>query len=67
MTLTTTQTIAPEGVLGRMEEHEHEEVLFCYDRATGLRAIIAVHDTTLGPGARRHPHVALRERDGRLA
>lgn len=32
-----------------MEEHDHEEVLFCFDRATGLRAIIAVHDTTLGP------------------
>lgn len=37
------------AVIGRMEEHDHEEVLFCFDRATGLRAIIAVHDTTLGP------------------
>lgn len=27
----------------------HEEVLFCQDAVTGLRAIIAVHDTTLGP------------------
>lgn len=28
----------------------HERVLFSHDRASGLRAIIAIHDTTLGPG-----------------
>jgi leucine dehydrogenase len=27
----------------------HEQVVFCHDEATGLRAIIAVHNTTLGP------------------
>jgi leucine dehydrogenase len=32
-----------------MDEQGHEEVVFCYDRGTGLRAIVAVHDTTLGP------------------
>jgi leucine dehydrogenase len=37
------------GVLDRMEVNDHEEVLFCHDRTTGLKAIIAVHDTTLGP------------------
>jgi leucine dehydrogenase len=30
--------------------HEHEQVSICHDEASGLRAIIAVHDTTLGPG-----------------
>ncbi|MBA6412799.1 Glu/Leu/Phe/Val dehydrogenase [Parahaliea sp. F7430] len=29
---------------------QHELVSFCSDRDSGLRAIIAVHDTTLGPG-----------------
>lgn len=61
MSLTSTQTIASEGVLGRMEEHDHQEVLFCNDRATGLRAIIAVHDTTLGPslgGTRMWPYTS---------
>ncbi|MBT4521564.1 MAG: Glu/Leu/Phe/Val dehydrogenase [Halieaceae bacterium] len=29
---------------------QHELVSFCTDKKTGLRAIIAVHDTTLGPG-----------------
>ncbi|MFN8406503.1 MAG: Glu/Leu/Phe/Val dehydrogenase [Sphingobacteriaceae bacterium] len=27
----------------------HQSVLFCYDQETSLRAIIAIHDTTLGP------------------
>jgi leucine dehydrogenase len=29
---------------------DHEQVLICQDREAGLRAIVAVHDTTLGPG-----------------
>jgi valine dehydrogenase (NAD+) len=29
---------------------EHEQVVFCNDPATGLRAIIAIHSTALGPG-----------------
>ena len=27
----------------------HEQVIFCHDSRTNLRAIIAIHDTTLGP------------------
>ncbi len=30
---------------------EHERVLFCRDAATGLKAIIAIHSTALGPAA----------------
>lgn len=30
-------------------EMGHEQVVFCHDRATGLKAVIAIHDTTLGP------------------
>jgi len=33
-----------------MTSMDHEQVVFCSDPATGLRSIIAVHDTTLGPG-----------------
>lgn len=39
----------------------HEQVVFCHDRASGLRAIIAIHDTTLGPalgGTRIHPYAS---------
>jgi leucine dehydrogenase len=32
-----------------MEREGHEQVVFCRDRSTGLRAIVAIHDTTLGP------------------
>jgi leucine dehydrogenase len=28
---------------------EHEEVLFCHDKDVGLKAIIAIHNTALGP------------------
>lgn len=27
----------------------HEEVVFCHDKETGLKAIIAIHNTSLGP------------------
>ncbi len=33
-----------------MEEMGHEQVVFCQDKNCGLQAIIAIHDTTLGPG-----------------
>lgn len=28
---------------------EHEEVIFCHDKNVGLKAIIAIHNTSLGP------------------
>lgn len=30
--------------------HDHEQVMICQDNATGLKAIIAIHNTVLGPG-----------------
>jgi leucine dehydrogenase len=30
-------------------ERDHEQVVFCHDKASGLRAIIGIHNTTLGP------------------
>jgi len=42
----------------------HEQVVFCRDEATGLHAIIAIHDTTLGPalgGTRFYPYGSERE------
>ncbi|SET50190.1 phenylalanine dehydrogenase [Oceanobacillus limi] len=41
---------------------EHEQVVFCNDPSSGLRAIIAIHNTTLGPalgGCRMHPYPSL--------
>ena len=33
-------------------EMGHEQVVFCNDPATGLKSIIAIHNTTLGPSMR---------------
>lgn len=32
-----------------LEEHDYEQLVFCQDKKTGLKAIICIHDTTLGP------------------
>ncbi len=42
-----------------IEEKEHEEVVFFSDKHSGLRAIVAIHNTTLGPalgGCRMYPY-----------
>ena len=36
-------------VMSEMSLMGHEQVIFCNDMETGLKAIIAIHDTTLGP------------------
>jgi len=33
----------------KIAEMGHEQVVFCHDKASGYRGIIAIHDTTLGP------------------
>ena len=42
-------TTDKKSVLSQIVSMDHEQVLFCQDRATGLKAIIAVHNTVLGP------------------
>lgn len=40
---------------------DHEQIVFCQDRPSGLKAIIAVHSTALGPalgGTRFHPYAS---------
>ncbi|WP_059104415.1 Leu/Phe/Val dehydrogenase [Shouchella shacheensis] len=46
------------------EVSEHEQVVFCNDNVSGLKAIIAIHDTTLGPalgGCRMYPYESTKE------
>jgi len=33
----------------RLERYDYEQLVFCQDSSSGLKAIIAIHDTTLGP------------------
>ena len=37
------------SVFNKLEKSGHQKVVYCSDPDTGLRAIIAIHDTTLGP------------------
>jgi leucine dehydrogenase len=39
----------PESIFSQLDAFGHKKVVFCSDPDTGLRAIIAIHDTTLGP------------------
>lgn len=41
--------LADNPVIERMSQYNHEQLLFCNDNDSGLKAIIAVHNTTLGP------------------
>ena len=34
-----------------MESHDYENIVFCQEKTLGLKAIIVIHDTTLGPAA----------------
>ncbi|MHA6251023.1 Leu/Phe/Val dehydrogenase [Oceanobacillus sp. CAU 1775] len=36
-------------IFNYMEKYDYEQLVICQDRASGLKAIIAIHDTTLGP------------------
>jgi leucine dehydrogenase len=38
-----------QSIFGQLETFGHTKVVFCSDQDTGLKAIIAIHDTTLGP------------------
>ncbi|SRR6056297_108824 len=37
------------NIFERMEKHDYEQIIFNYDEVSGLKAIICIHDTTLGP------------------
>lgn len=51
MTIVKEQTTeSGKSIFSSVIEHAHEQVVFCNDQFTGLKAIIAIHDTTLGPG-----------------
>ena len=43
------ETVTSSGILSQMGQLEHEQIVFCNDNATGLKSIIAVHNTILGP------------------
>jgi leucine dehydrogenase len=36
-------------IFAYLEQYDYEQLVFCQDKLSGLKAIIAIHDTTLGP------------------
>jgi len=38
-----------ESILQYMEKYDYENVFICQDKALDFKAVIAIHDTTLGP------------------
>ena len=50
-----TETLKPselfkiDPVFGQMSFDNHEQIVFCNDKDTGLKAIIGIHNTVLGP------------------
>mgnify|MGYP006295485341 CR=1 FL=1 len=45
----TRPTVKTQSIFSQMGDMEHEQLVFCNDAATGLKAIISIHNTTLGP------------------
>ena len=46
-------------LFAEIDQTEHEQVVFCHNKDAGLKAIIAIHNTTLGPalgGLRMWPY-----------
>lgn len=49
-TLATAKEIQKmDPVFGQMSFDEHEQIVFCNDKDTGLKAIIGIHNTVMGP------------------
>ncbi len=44
-----TQAVQNHSIFGDISSLGHEQVVFCQDEPTGLKAIIAIHNTVLGP------------------
>ncbi len=38
-----------DPVFGQLSFDDHEQIIFCNDKGTGLKAIIGIHNTVLGP------------------
>ncbi|WP_309136260.1 Glu/Leu/Phe/Val dehydrogenase dimerization domain-containing protein [Nocardioides campestrisoli] len=57
-------TVESTPTLDLFASTDHEQVVFCHDQASGLRAVIALHSTALGPGlggTRFHPYASTDE------
>jgi leucine dehydrogenase len=57
-------TLEKNSLFDQLSLQGHQNITFCQDKETGLKAIIAIHDTTLGPalgGTRMWPYKSEQE------
>ncbi|MDN3668661.1 Glu/Leu/Phe/Val dehydrogenase dimerization domain-containing protein [Echinicola jeungdonensis] len=55
----TKEKVQEGSIYGQITSLGHEQLVICYDEATGLKAIIGIHNTVLGPalgGTRMWPY-----------
>ncbi|HAH38209.1 leucine dehydrogenase [Algoriphagus ornithinivorans] len=58
------QTVKEGSIFGQISSMDHEQLVVCHDEATGLKALIGIHNTTLGPalgGTRMWPYATEEE------
>ncbi len=64
MDVNVSEKLGSVSVFDLQSSMGHEQVIFCHEPTTGLRAIIAIHNTALGPGLgglRMYPYTSERE------
>ena len=43
------EKVKETGIFEEISKTAHEQIVYCYDQPTGLKAIIGIHNTVLGP------------------
>ena len=59
LAINTTETIREGSIFGQITTMDHEQLVICQDESTGLKALIGIHNTVLGPalgGTRMWPY-----------
>ncbi len=59
-----TETFNESSIFGQITQMDHEQLVICHDEATGLKALIGIHNTVLGPalgGTRMWPYASEKE------
>ncbi|MHA7131327.1 Glu/Leu/Phe/Val dehydrogenase dimerization domain-containing protein [Algoriphagus namhaensis] len=59
-----TETVQHGSIFGQITKMDHEQLVVCHDEATGLKALVGIHNTTLGPalgGTRMWPYASEEE------
>lgn len=59
--INATETVQEGSIFGQISTMNHEQLVICHDQTTGLRALIGIHNTVLGPalgGTRMWPYAS---------